>query len=40
MTEISKNYEPQKIEKKWYSYWLEKKYFHAEIDKNKNLSRF
>ncbi len=35
MTEISKNYEPQKIEKKWYSYWLEKKYFHAEIDKNK-----
>lgn len=33
--EINKNYEPQKIEKKWYKYWLEKKLFTPEIDKNK-----
>ncbi len=32
MNEISKIYEPQKCEEKWYSYWLEKGYFHSEPD--------
>jgi len=30
--EINKNYEPQKIEKKWYKYWLDKGYFTPDID--------
>jgi valyl-tRNA synthetase len=30
--EISKTYNPQGIENKWYSYWLEQNYFHAEPD--------
>ena len=33
--EINKNYEPQKIEKKWYKFWLENGYFTPEIDKTK-----
>ncbi len=33
--EINKNYEPQKIEKKWYEFWLEKGYFTPKIDKDK-----
>ncbi len=33
--EINKNYEPQKIEKKWYKHWIEKGYFTPEIVKNK-----
>ena len=32
---INKNYEPQKIEKKWYKYWIEKGFFTPEIDKGK-----
>ncbi|MES2654092.1 MAG: valine--tRNA ligase [Bacteroidota bacterium] len=31
--EISKTYSPQAIEDKWYSYWLDNKYFHATPDK-------
>ncbi|NQV19474.1 MAG: valine--tRNA ligase [Armatimonadetes bacterium] len=33
--EINKQYEPQKIEKKWYKSWIEKGYFSPKIDKNK-----
>lgn len=33
--ELEKNYDPGKIEKKTYSRWLEKKYFHAEVDRSK-----
>ena len=29
MTEIPKIYEPEKVEAKWYQFWLEKNYFHA-----------
>ncbi|WP_118975216.1 valine--tRNA ligase [Taibaiella koreensis] len=30
--ELSKNYEPQAIEQKWYTYWNDKGYFHSEPD--------
>ncbi len=30
--QMEKEYDPAKIEKKWYEFWLEKKYFHAEVD--------
>jgi valyl-tRNA synthetase len=30
MTEIPKIYEPKEVEQKWYSFWMEKGYFHAE----------
>jgi len=33
--EIPKVYTPGEIEKKWYKYWQENKYFHAETDNNK-----
>ena len=33
--DISKTYQPNEIEKKWYKYWMENKHFHAEIDKTK-----
>jgi len=33
--EIPKRYDPKKVEHKWYRHWLEKKYFHAEVNKNK-----
>ncbi len=33
--EINKNYEPNKIEKKWYDYWIESGFFTPEIDKDK-----
>ncbi len=32
---IDKGYEPGNIEKKWYDFWLEKKYFHAEDSSQK-----
>ncbi len=35
MTEIPKNFEPNKIEDKWYSYWEENKLFHSEPDLEK-----
>ncbi len=28
-------YNPQSVEEKWYKIWLEKKYFHAEVEKDK-----
>ena len=30
--ELAKNYDPKDIEEGLYSKWLEKKYFHAEVD--------
>ena len=32
---IPKVYDPQSFEKKWYQYWEENKFFHAEADKSK-----
>ena len=33
--EEKKAYNPQEAEKKWYKFWTEKNYFHAEIEKGK-----
>ncbi len=33
--ELEKNYDPAQIEQKTYDKWLEKKYFHAEVDRSK-----
>ena len=33
--ELAKTYDPQGIEDKLYEKWLEKKYFHAEVDRSK-----
>ena len=35
MSEIPKAYEPGKIEKKWYDFWLQQGYFTPEIDPDK-----
>jgi valyl-tRNA synthetase len=35
MVEIPKAYEPGKIEKKWYDFWLKQGYFTPEIDRDK-----
>ena len=35
MSEIPKAYEPGKIEKKWYDFWLKQGYFSPKIDPNK-----
>ena len=32
---IPKVYDPQSFEKKWYQFWEENKFFHAEVDKSK-----
>ncbi|MCK4648152.1 valine--tRNA ligase, partial [bacterium] len=28
-------YQPKKVEEKWYKYWLDKGYFHAEVDRKR-----
>ena len=33
--ELNKTYDPKDIEERLYNKWLEKKYFHAEVDKSK-----
>ena len=33
--ELAKTYDPHGIEEKLYQKWLEKKYFHAEVDHSK-----
>ena len=33
--ELSKNYIPNEVESKWYEHWLDKKYFHSEVDTSK-----
>ncbi len=35
MKQLEKNYNPQEIEGRLYEKWLEKKYFHAEVDRSK-----
>jgi valyl-tRNA synthetase len=30
--ELPKSYEPKSVEQKWYDFWLEKKYFHADVN--------
>ena len=35
MKELSKTYTPQAFEDKWYSYWLEQKFFHADSGSEK-----
>ena len=34
---IAKNYNPAEFEDKLYNEWVEKGYFHAEVDKTRNL---
>ena len=36
--ELPKAYEPKSVEERWYAYWLEKKYFHA--DENADKAHF
>ena len=35
MKELAKTYDPQGMEDKIYARWMEKKYFHAEVDRSK-----
>ncbi|MBO6524001.1 MAG: valine--tRNA ligase [Balneolaceae bacterium] len=39
MSKVSQNipsqYDPSKVEDKWYSYWMEHNYFHSEVDHDK-----
>ncbi|MEI6880550.1 MAG: valine--tRNA ligase [Bacteroidota bacterium] len=37
-SEISSKYNPKSIEDKWYSYWLDQKYFHSEPDEREAYS--
>lgn len=32
LTTLSTVYDPTDVERKWYNFWLEKNYFHAEVD--------
>lgn len=32
---IPANYDPKSAEEKWYKYWMEHKFFHSEVDKNR-----
>ena len=34
-TSLSKNFEPQQVEDKWYQHWLDKKYFNSQPDDRK-----
>ncbi|MBC7331442.1 MAG: valine--tRNA ligase, partial [Synergistetes bacterium] len=31
-SELPKAYDPSRVEEKWYSFWIEKGYFHSEVD--------
>lgn len=35
MSELSKNFEPQQIDGKWYAHWLNKGYFNSKVDNTK-----
>ncbi|NLB96216.1 MAG: valine--tRNA ligase [Armatimonadetes bacterium] len=35
MEELPKAYEPGQVEGKWYQYWTERGYFHAEVDRSR-----
>jgi valyl-tRNA synthetase len=30
MKELAKAYDPKSVEEKWYGFWMQKKYFHAD----------
>ena len=32
---MAKTYDPKQVEQKWYSYWEENRFFHAEVDESK-----
>ncbi len=32
---IPTRYQPKKVEEKWYKYWMDKGYFHAEVDRKR-----
>ena len=32
-----KVYDPQEVETKWYDFWMEKGYYHAEVDPSRIL---
>ena len=34
-TEMNKTYNPSEIEDRLYKKWMDKKYFHAEVDRSK-----
>ncbi len=34
---LPKTYDPQAVEPKWYSYWMDKGYFHAEVDPSRKM---
>jgi valyl-tRNA synthetase len=34
-SQIPKAYDPSVVEDKWYKYWLDKNYFHSEVDKSR-----
>ncbi len=38
MSTLSKNFEPQQLEEKWYQHWLEKKYFASKPDGRKSFT--
>jgi valyl-tRNA synthetase len=33
--QLPKVYDPQTVEEKWYRFWVEKNYFHAEVEREK-----
>ena len=35
MKELAKNFDPSVVEERLYNKWMEKKYFHTEVDKTK-----
>lgn len=37
-TSLSKNFEPQQLEDKWYQHWLDKKYFNSKPDERKSFT--
>ena len=39
MKELEKIYNPKQVEDRIYQEWMEKKYFHTEIDKEKELEK-
>jgi valyl-tRNA synthetase len=36
--ELSKNYDPAKVEEKWYKHWKEKGYFHSHVDERPSFT--
>ena len=37
--ELAKQYDPSEVEDRIYKYWLDGKYFHAEVDEKKKIGR-